>query len=230
MGLCLSMIFAWSLRNQIEVGRFKVSLIDEVNLKRYHIPEYRYYTGVSSYVSEAENPYREYFAALIYDPSSLIDLNIYHVYRYLSDLGRGYLYFPKIFDRYSVTNVIPKAGLTGLIKGDLNDSWRSISKVISDRPGLKGTAFACFFLSYSLYLLTLYAFFCVGAFAACRDRSIVILILVSAFSYGAIFSGYVASVRFRFPFTFALIGVSFYGLESLFHRFEIRQTSIKEDA
>ena len=230
LGICVPMIFSWCLRNQIEFGRFKVSLIDEVNLKRHLIPEFMYYTANASCISESENPYHEYLSAVIHDPAAFIDLNIYHVYRYLSDLGRGYLYFPKIFDRYSVTNVIPGAGFIGLIKGDLNDSWRSIRKVILDRPGFKGLAFTCFFLSYLLYLLLLYLLFCVGAFAACRDRSIVILILVSAFSYGAIFSGYAASVRFRFPFTFPLIGVAFYGLGNLIHRFEIRQFSIKEDA
>ena len=230
LGICVPMIFSWCLRNQIEFGRFKLSVIDEVNLKRHLIPEFMHYTSDPSCIGESENLYQQYLSAVIHYPLAFIDLNIYHVYRHLSDLGRGYLYFPKIFDRYSVTNVIPGAGLTGLIKGDLDDSWRSISKVISDRPGLKGTAVACFFLSYLLYLLTLYAFFCVGSWVALSDRSNLILLLSSAFIYGAIFSGYAASVRFRFPFTFALIGVAFYGLESLIHRFKIRQFSIKEDA
>ena len=163
LGICVPMIFSWCLRNQIEFGRFKVSLIDEVNLKRHLIPEFMYYTANASCISESENPYHEYLSAVIHDPAAFIDLNIYHVYRYLSDLGRGYLYFPKIFDRYSVTNVIPGAGFIGLIKGDLNDLWRSIRKVILDRPGFKGLAFTCFFLSYLLYLLLLYLLFCVGA-------------------------------------------------------------------
>ncbi|NQT54908.1 MAG: glycosyltransferase family 39 protein [Desulfobacteraceae bacterium] len=229
-GVCLLMIFAWSLRNQIEFGQFKLSTIDEVNLSRYEIPKFRYYSGEISIDNEQRNTYSEYVNLVLKHPVYFVELQAYYIYKYLFDLGRGYLFFPEVCDRYSLKNVTPKAGLLGLIKWDIFDCMRAINDVVLKRPGYKGLLVGSFFLGYLSYLLFLYLLFPIGIIKAWKERNFCVLVLAATFAYGAAFSGSVAAVRFRLPFTFALIGVAFYGLESLLHRCEIRQFSIKEDA
>lgn len=214
----LLILGSWSFRNQQKCGKFKISTIDEANLRGYEIPKLRYYSGETSTGDEYQNAYDEYVSLVLKHPVYFVELQAYYVYKYLFDLGRGYLFFPEVCDRYSVKNVKPRAGLIGLIKGDALDCIRAINDVVVKRPGYKGLLFGGFFLGYLSYLSAMYLLFPIGIIKAWKERNFYVLVLAATFAYGAAFSGSVAAVRFRFPFTFALMGVAFYGLESLLHR------------
>ena len=225
LGICVPMIFSWCLRNQIEFGRFKLSVIDEINLRRYEIPKFWYYSGEISIDNEQGNAYGEYVNLVLKHPVYFVELQAYYVYKYLFDLGRGYLFFPEVCDRYSLKNVTPKAGLFGLIKWDVVDCMGAINDVVLKRPGYKGVLFGGFFLGYLSYLLFLYLLFPIGIFKAWKERKYCVLVLAAAFVYGAAFAGSVAAVRFRLPFTFALIGVASYGLQGFLTIAKVRQNS-----